>query len=263
MECGTLEVPADRDDPDGGEIELAFGIVRSDAPNLAGRPRRLPVGRSGPEHAGAGVAGLRAALRAADGEPRPRAAGPAGHRAERAVTGLRRVHGLGAGLPGLRPARRGAGGRGPRRARGVPRASGRRRRRLRRLQQRGLGCRPGGPADRARLRRVEPVRGLLRHPAGAAGHARSPRRHRSVVLDSAYPADADLYAEMPGNAERAMEALFTTCADDPACAAAYPDLGGTFRGAGRQAERRTGAGHRRGRGERGNGCRTASTATTS
>ena len=52
---------------------------------------------------------------------------------------------------------------------------------------------------------------------------------RSVVLDSAYPADADLYAEMPGNAERAMEALFTTCADDPACAAAYPDLGRTFR----------------------------------
>ncbi|WP_324276787.1 alpha/beta hydrolase [Blastococcus brunescens] len=47
---------------------------------------------------------------------------------------------------------------------------------------------------------------------------------RSVVLDAAYPVDADLYAETPGNAVRAMEELFATCADDPACAARYPDL---------------------------------------
>jgi pimeloyl-ACP methyl ester carboxylesterase len=49
-----------------------------------------------------------------------------------------------------------------------------------------------------------------------------------VVLDAAYPVDADLYAEAPGNAFRAMEALFAACADDPACASRYPDLAGRF-----------------------------------
>lgn len=51
---------------------------------------------------------------------------------------------------------------------------------------------------------------------------------RSVILDSAYPLEADLYAEQPINAERAFTALFDACAGDPVCAVAYPDLEATF-----------------------------------
>ncbi|MEX0926441.1 MAG: alpha/beta fold hydrolase [Dehalococcoidia bacterium] len=51
---------------------------------------------------------------------------------------------------------------------------------------------------------------------------------RSVILDSAYPPDADLYVESPRNLRRAMDTLFQGCADDPACAAAYPNLETTF-----------------------------------
>lgn len=55
-----------------------------------------------------------------------------------------------------------------------------------------------------------------------------PQGIRSVILDSSYPPQADLYGEMLPNADRAFNALFAGCAADPACNAAYPDLERVF-----------------------------------
>jgi pimeloyl-ACP methyl ester carboxylesterase len=55
-----------------------------------------------------------------------------------------------------------------------------------------------------------------------------PRGLRSVVLDSVYPADVDLYVEAPANAQRAIDQLFASCAADPTCAQSYPDLARTL-----------------------------------
>ncbi len=55
-----------------------------------------------------------------------------------------------------------------------------------------------------------------------------PEGLRSVVLDSTYPPDADLYVEAPANADRAFDLLFESCAADEACNAAYPDLRTVF-----------------------------------
>ncbi len=51
---------------------------------------------------------------------------------------------------------------------------------------------------------------------------------RSVVLDSTYPPDVDLYVEAPANADRAFDLLFESCAADEACNAAYPNLRTVF-----------------------------------
>ena len=52
-----------------------------------------------------------------------------------------------------------------------------------------------------------------------------PDHIRSVILDSAYPPQVNLYTEWPANAERAFDTLFAACANaDVACAASYPDL---------------------------------------
>jgi pimeloyl-ACP methyl ester carboxylesterase len=51
-----------------------------------------------------------------------------------------------------------------------------------------------------------------------------PEGIRSVVLDSVYPLQLDLYESVPANAWRAYEVLFAGCAADEACNAAYPDL---------------------------------------
>ena len=51
-----------------------------------------------------------------------------------------------------------------------------------------------------------------------------PQGIRSVVLDSAYPPQVDLYSAIPANADRAFSTLFAGCAADLACAAAYPEL---------------------------------------
>lgn len=51
-----------------------------------------------------------------------------------------------------------------------------------------------------------------------------PEGIRSVVLDSVYPLQLDLYAAVPANAWRAMQVLFAGCAADEACNAAYPNL---------------------------------------
>lgn len=51
---------------------------------------------------------------------------------------------------------------------------------------------------------------------------------RSVVIDSVYPPQVDLYSQLPVNGARAFEALFKACADDRACADAFPDLKSEF-----------------------------------
>jgi pimeloyl-ACP methyl ester carboxylesterase len=57
---------------------------------------------------------------------------------------------------------------------------------------------------------------------------RYPEGLRSVVLDSVYPPDVDLYLESATNFERALERLFEACADNPVCNEAYPDLRAVF-----------------------------------
>jgi pimeloyl-ACP methyl ester carboxylesterase len=51
-----------------------------------------------------------------------------------------------------------------------------------------------------------------------------PEGLRSVVLDSTYPPDVDMYLESPANLTRALTLLFTACAADTACDAAFPNL---------------------------------------
>jgi pimeloyl-ACP methyl ester carboxylesterase len=55
-----------------------------------------------------------------------------------------------------------------------------------------------------------------------------PEGIRSVVLDSAYPLQVSLYAEMPANFDRALNVFFHGCATDPACSEAYPELETVF-----------------------------------
>jgi pimeloyl-ACP methyl ester carboxylesterase len=61
--------------------------------------------------------------------------------------------------------------------------------------------------------------GIMRdHPEGI----------RSVVLDSVYPPDMDLYLETPANLDRSLALLFDSCAADPACNTAYLNLRRVF-----------------------------------
>lgn len=55
-----------------------------------------------------------------------------------------------------------------------------------------------------------------------------PEHVRSVILDSVYPPQVDLYSSQAANAERALNVLLGNCAADPACSAAYPDLRQSF-----------------------------------
>ncbi|NDJ75328.1 MAG: alpha/beta hydrolase [Chloroflexi bacterium] len=55
-----------------------------------------------------------------------------------------------------------------------------------------------------------------------------PEGVRSVILDSAYPPVVDAYEQQAVASTRVFNKLFTDCATDPACSAAYPDLEGTF-----------------------------------
>ena len=47
---------------------------------------------------------------------------------------------------------------------------------------------------------------------------------RSVILDSVYPPQRDIYAEGARNAQRAFDKLFSACSEDDHCRAAFPDL---------------------------------------
>ena len=55
-----------------------------------------------------------------------------------------------------------------------------------------------------------------------------PEAIRSVVLDSTYPLEVNLYTSLAPNAERAFNVLFDRCAADPGCSSAYPDLRDVF-----------------------------------
>jgi pimeloyl-ACP methyl ester carboxylesterase len=55
-----------------------------------------------------------------------------------------------------------------------------------------------------------------------------PQHIRSVVLDSTYPPDVNLFAEQSTNTVRAFDALFDGCAADAECNAAYPNLRNEF-----------------------------------
>jgi pimeloyl-ACP methyl ester carboxylesterase len=56
----------------------------------------------------------------------------------------------------------------------------------------------------------------------------TPNSLRSVVLDSVYPLQSNLYTEMPANVNRALSTLFTGCATNRACNESYPELEQTF-----------------------------------
>ncbi len=51
---------------------------------------------------------------------------------------------------------------------------------------------------------------------------------RSAVLQGIYPPPQNHDEQMPRSFDRALTLVFDACAADPACAAAYPDLPGTF-----------------------------------
>lgn len=55
-----------------------------------------------------------------------------------------------------------------------------------------------------------------------------PTAVRSVLLDSTYPPQVNLYTHLAPNAERAFEVFFTRCASNPGCRAGYPDLRSVF-----------------------------------
>ncbi len=63
-----------------------------------------------------------------------------------------------------------------------------------------------------------------------------PEGLRCVVLDSTYPPDADMFLESPANLERSLNLLFSACAADSACDAAFPDLHQVFFDAVRQLD---------------------------
>ncbi|RPI86654.1 MAG: alpha/beta fold hydrolase [Chloroflexi bacterium] len=56
----------------------------------------------------------------------------------------------------------------------------------------------------------------------------NPQGIRSVVLDSVYPPQANLYTELARNADRAFRVFFDRCAADSACSSSYPNLEGRF-----------------------------------
>lgn len=51
---------------------------------------------------------------------------------------------------------------------------------------------------------------------------------RSVVLDSVVPLETEFEVQGPNSYNRALEVLFTSCAEDEACNAAYPELESVF-----------------------------------
>jgi len=55
-----------------------------------------------------------------------------------------------------------------------------------------------------------------------------PERLRSVILDSVYPLESDLYIDVYYHGERALNVLFDACQQDELCNANYPDLETVF-----------------------------------
>ena len=55
-----------------------------------------------------------------------------------------------------------------------------------------------------------------------------PEGVRSVILDSVYPLQSDLFGELQADFDRALSAMFASCSADPICSAAFPDLEAAF-----------------------------------
>ena len=55
-----------------------------------------------------------------------------------------------------------------------------------------------------------------------------PQGVRSVVLDSSYPLQANLYTGIQANGRRAMDVFFNGCAADPGCNSSFPSLRDVF-----------------------------------
>ncbi|WP_346622135.1 alpha/beta fold hydrolase [Blastococcus montanus] len=229
IECGTLPVPADRDDPDAGTVELAFGVVRTDSDDPADDPVVYLSGGPGQ--------GTLEFVPVAFGELyEPLTEDRDLILLDQRGTGLTEPsltceeytswvqESLGSDLPPEELE-----------AQAVQSLEECRQR----LVDEGIDFSDYNSA--ASAADLEDLRVALGHDEwnlygisyGTRLAQTAMRDHpegiRSVVLDAAYPVDADLYEETPENAVRAMEALFATCADDPECAARYPDLEQTFR----------------------------------
>lgn len=229
LECGTLTVPADRDDPDSGTVQLAFGVVRTDAEDPAATP---VVYLSG----GPGQGTLEAVPQAFGQLYAPLATDRDLVLLDQRGTGLSEPSlacdeytswarsTLGAGLSDEELE-----------AQGLQTLEECRQR----LLEEGVDLADYDSA--ASAADLEDLRLALGHEQwdlyGISYGTRLaqtavrdfPDGIRSVVLDASYPVQADLYAETPGNAVRAMDALFAACAADTGCAAQYPDLGQRFR----------------------------------
>ena len=228
IDCGTLTVPADRADPDAGTVRLAFGVVRTDADDPAEAP---VVYLSG----GPGQGTLESVPQGFDQLYAPLAGSRDVVLLDQRGTGLSEPSlacdeytswsrsTLGSDLPAEELE-----------AQAVQALEECRQR----LVDDGVDLADYDSA--ASAADVDDLREALGHDEwdlygisyGTRLAQTAMRDHpdgiRSVVLDAAYPVDADLYAETPGNAVRAMDALFAACAADPWCATAYPDLGQRF-----------------------------------
>lgn len=224
LDCGTLEVPADREDPDAGTVTLAFGVVRAAAEEPADDP---VVYLSG----GPGQGALEFVPLAFEQLYEPLAQDRDLVLLDQRGTGLSEPslacdeysswvrESLGSGEPADELAAQATAT-------------------LAECHQRLLdeGVDPAdydsaaSAADLDDLRRALELEewnlyGISYGTRLAQTAVRDfPEGIRSVVLDAAYPIDADLYEEGPGNAAAAIEALFATCAADAACAARHPDL---------------------------------------
>jgi pimeloyl-ACP methyl ester carboxylesterase len=228
IECGTLPVPADRDDPDSGEVELAFGVVRTAADDAAEDPIVYLSG-------GPGGSTLELVPQAFGQLYEPLTADRDLILVDQRGTGLTEPslacdeysswvrESLGAGLSAEELAEQAVESLAECRER---------------LVDEGVDFADYDSA--ASAADLDDLRRALGHDEwnlygisyGTRLAQTAMRDHpdgiRSVVLDASYPVEAQLYEETPDNAGRAIEALFETCAADDACAEQYPDLEQTF-----------------------------------
>ncbi|MGY1857482.1 alpha/beta hydrolase [Modestobacter sp. SYSU DS0290] len=224
LECGTLEVPADRADPDSGTISLAFGVVAAADDDPAEDP--LVYLSGGP---GQGALEL---VPAAFGQLYE----PLAQDRDLIVLDQR---GTGLTEPSLACAeysswvRESLGSAEP-----VEELADQAAAALEECRQRLVdeGVDFADYDSAASAADLDDLRRALGHEQwnlyGVSYGTRlaqtamrdHPEGIRAVVLDASYPIDVDLYEETPGNAARAIEALFAACAADAGCAERHPDL---------------------------------------
>ncbi|GAB3352121.1 alpha/beta fold hydrolase [Modestobacter lapidis] len=230
IECGTLEVPADRAEPDAGTIDLAFGIARSTADAPADDPVVYLSGGPGqgalefvPLAFGQLYEPLTATRDLVILDQRGTGLTEPSLACDEYSSWVRET--LGSDLPEEELAEQAVESLDTCRQR---------------LLDEGIDLADynsaASAADLDDLRRALEYEewnlyGISYGTRLAQTAMRdTPGGIRSVVLDAAYPIDADLYGEAPRNAARAMEALFDVCADDAGCAERFPDLEQTFTG---------------------------------